>query len=141
MPDQTVEADIPADEPMPLEEKPAATASAGKPSEADKQEEVAQTSSPRDASMDDVKDGIKLPKKKRSRDQFNEDLEKDEDVAQESSKESRRVSEDTESASAAGNRASRTIRDEPEKKRHRDASQEARAEDSGTKPSVSLIIP
>ena len=90
--------------------------------------------------MEAMKDEIKVPKKKRSRDQFNEDFEKNEQAPKEQSEESRRVSEETEASSLVGNRLSRTIRDEPEKKRYRDASQEAHSEKLDSKPSVSHAI-
>ena len=99
-----------------------------------------ETSDSVDTSMEFAKDGIKIPKKKRSRDQFNEDLGNGEEADQGKSEEQRRVSEDFERPSGAGNRTSRTIRDEPEKKRHRDASQEAQSKDLDLKTAVSPIV-
>ncbi|KAI9678298.1 MAG: hypothetical protein M1817_006243 [Caeruleum heppii] len=77
-----------------------------------------------DESMEDARARIKSPRKKRSRDQFDEDLENDRSVQaalEEQRKEVEAAKEDTIAPS------SRTLRDEPEKKRHRETSQEAAA--------------
>ena len=92
---------------------------------------------PADSKMEDVKDRIASPKKKRSRDQFDKDHDKGEELTRVESEEERRHSAETERGPNAANRTSRTIRDEPEKKRYRDASQEAEAEDTKEETKVS----
>ena len=85
--------------------------------------------SPNDAAMQDSQQGPKLPRKKRSRDQLDADDGKGEvkggATVREASESRRKVSSDAEGCAQAANRVSRTLRDEPEKKRHRDSSQEA----------------
>ncbi|KAI9799514.1 MAG: hypothetical protein M1833_004036 [Piccolia ochrophora] len=78
-----------------------------------------------DAAMGDIRHRVLSPKKKRSRDQFDKDLEKDIQEPLVEAEAEPRGSEDSEGDKKVGNRASRIIRDEPEKKRHRDISQEA----------------
>ena len=85
--------------------------------------------SPNDAAMQDSQQGPKFPRKKRSRDQLDADDEKGEVkgevTVREASESRRKVSSDAEGCAQAANRVRRTLRDEPEKKRHRDSSQEA----------------
>lgn len=66
---------------------------------------------------------IMPPRKKRSRDQFDNDDGKESEKATAGEERHSRGSEDTERDTQAGNRAARTTREEPEKKRHRDISQ------------------
>ncbi len=83
-----------------------------------------------DESMGDTQAQVKLPRKKRSRDQFNQDLE-GEDRAEQVPKHSQLDETEKDLKSPiSDSRPDRTFRDEPEKKRHRDTSQEAAAKQS-----------
>lgn len=144
LPDNTSKApDHAADQPPSTAPPPPSSTNDSDPaSESLEQESVEdQPSTAQDAPMEDGRDGTKVPRKKRSRDQFNEDLEKGDDTNQTVVEESRRISADFDRSAAAGNRASRTIRDEPEKKRHRDASQEASSDTHDNQATVSHSVP
>ncbi|KAI9824092.1 MAG: hypothetical protein M1832_002161 [Thelocarpon impressellum] len=92
-------------------------------------------SPPTDAAMEDARDRLVSPKKKRSRDQFDKDHAKEELQPAASEDEPRR-SQELERVPSGTNRSSRTTRDEPEKKRYRDASQEAATKDAETETTI-----
>ncbi|KAI9851089.1 MAG: hypothetical protein M1838_004521 [Thelocarpon superellum] len=83
-----------------------------------------------DASMEDAKERLASPKKKRSRDQFDKDHAREDEPAKDESTEEQRGSEEPDRVTTTTNRTSRIFRDQPEKKRYRDASQEAVSKES-----------
>ena len=84
---------------------------------------------------------VMSPRKKRSRDQFDDDHEKESGKAPLVEEDAPRSSEDTERDPNPGGSAVRTTRDEPEKKRHRDISQDSTGkEQASAQVSLSFLV-
>lgn len=80
------------------------------------------------------------PRKKRSRDQFDKDLEKEPEATDVIVDEERRCSEDIDRENISIHRLSRTARDEPEKKRHRDISEDSALAGGGRIAKASICV-